>query len=356
MMKYCISIDWLTCMYLGYINLDIFQNCKQSVEGEILLNAFDMELLKYNNRQFKHLYKVTYTGKDFATIQADPFSKVLKPDMVLIKLTNYWLYHPEGMQLFEDLTKGLQLSYHNISRVDICADFNELEYCKPEQFITKYVNREIRHKGRAKGCVHFRSTGVTNLRYNGLKFGTNESEVTTYLYNKTLEMQEEKDKPYIRDKWTAAGLFGEVWRLEVSIKSGATEYAEKETGQVIHITKELLKNAGQVKRVYHTFIDKYFSFIVWREGITNITREPVIQLFGDEVRPCRYLIRNVRAHDKSDKITIKNIYLSAMHNKQGELVSNPVYMLQTARELAENVDLVDWYLKKRDTWEIDDEE
>ena len=46
-----------------------------------------------------------------------------------------------------------------------------------------------------------------------------ESNVDTYLYNKTKEMQDKKYKPWIVEAWKRAGIdtSKDVWRLEFSL-------------------------------------------------------------------------------------------------------------------------------------------
>lgn len=351
-MRYIINIDWLSYCVKGSISEDYITTKIPTYQVEMtLLKDMSIKLLKHNNRQFKHIYEVYYQNTLFAVVQANPFSDILDNDLMIVKCANYYLYYPTGIKMFEDFCRLMGWKVHNVSRVDICADFEQFQHIHPQEFIQKFASGEYRHIGRAKGTLHFRKKGIGLLQYNGLKFGSAESEVSCYLYNKSLELQEVKDKPYIQDKWNAAGLNGQVWRLEVSIKSGAMRYADRRTGEEVHITSGLLNNMGQVTRVYHAFVQKYFEFIVYRKGITNITREPRVQLFGNVERLDRWIIRNVRASDKADKIAIKRIYQSSRRNNGGEIVSNPIATIQMAREYAQSVNLEKWYNEHIDKWE-----
>ena len=53
-----------------------------------------------------------------------------------------------------------------------------------------------------------------------------------YLYNKSQEMADVKEKPYIRERWNQAGLRSDcsVWRLEFSLKSDFFSMIDKDSG------------------------------------------------------------------------------------------------------------------------------
>ena len=350
-MKYIVSIDWLSFSVHGAINVDMFKVEQGSTMEMTMLRNCEAKKLPYNNRQFSELYEVYYCGVLFAVVQAKPFAEILDKDLMIVKLANYWLYRPNGVATFYDFIRFCGWTVHNVSRVDICADFERFEVDECAEFIRKFAAGTYRHVGRAKGVLHFRKKGIGILQYNGLRFGTAESERSVYLYNKTLELEEVKDKPYIRDKWKAAGLTGTVWRLEISVKSGGMEYVEKETGEDVHITQGLLTNMGQVERVYMGLIDKYFQFITYREGITNVTREPRIKLFGESIKMKLWNVRNVRGGTKADKIAIKRVYQSSRRNTIGELATEPTFTIQMAAEMAASANLQHWYEEHAAQWE-----
>lgn len=350
-MKYIVSIDWLSFSVHGDINVDMFNVEQGSTMQMTMLRNCEVKKLPYNNRQFSELYEVYYCGVLFAVVQAKPFAEILDKNLMIVKLANYWLYRPNGVATFYDFIRLCGWTVHNVSRVDICADFERFECDECPEFIRKFAAGIYRHVGRAKGVLHFRKKGIGILQYNGLRFGTAESERSVYLYNKTLELEEVKDKPYIRDKWKAAGLTGTVWRLEVSIKSGGMEYVERETGEDVHITQGLLTNMGQVERVYMALVGKYFQFITYRDGITNVTREPRIRLFGESIKMKLWNVRNVRGGTKADKIAIKRVYQSSRRNTIGELATEPTFTIQMAAEMAASANLQHWYEEHAAQWE-----
>lgn len=350
-MKYVVSIDWLSLTVHGQISEEMFHMKQGTVENMTMLRNCEAKKLPYNNRQFSELYEVYYCNVLFAVVQAKPFAKILDKNMLIVKLANYWLYRPNGIATYYDFIRLCGWTVHNVSRVDICADFERFEVDECHEFISKFASGTYRHVGRAKGVMHFRKEGIGTLQYNGLKFGTAESERTVYLYNKTLELHEAIDKPYIRDKWKQAGLRGTIWRLEVSIKSGGMEYVEKETGEDVHITPGLLTNMGQVERVYMGLIGKYFQFIEYRENITNVTREPRIRLFGESIKMKLWNVRNVRGGTVADKIAIKRVYQSSRRNTIGELATEPTFTIQMAAEMAASANLQHWYEEHVTEWE-----
>ena len=364
-MQSVISIDWLTVHCEGEFGDEgLYQRVQQFKEGFMLSNyKYRLELLPYNSRQFSRLYRLyLFTGKytssgeedyiAFAEIQAKP-NGVIDGRTVLVKLCNRFLYEPHGLDMFRDVLNELHLTVKRISRLDICADFNELLVGSPAQFIYDYARGVYRHVGRSIGTTNFTQKGGDPIIYNALSFGKHTSDTRVYLYNKTLELKTVKDKPYIRDKWRAASLdvSRDVWRLEVSITGKALEYHDRESGQKQKITFDSLFNWGNVTQHYLTFVESLFAFVNNREGITNITREPRIQLLPEIAKVKRWAIReDVKGATVGDKITIKRLYLSGKLY-HGDMISDQGVTLTTAMDIARSRDLGDWFAKNVEYWE-----
>lgn len=381
-MKHVISIDWLSIF--GTLNLGTFQTAEEVWKKNASLSAcvplaYKYERAEYGTRQFKELWHV-YTpnlsgGWDaLASVQATPYSSILPAGSCIVKFDNRILYLPDMWYIVTQFFDNHGIVVQNISRIDICADFNRFECGSCVKFIADFVSSKLRHVGRGVGNAYFnhgtaadKVTKVSKyfLKYTGLSFGTHKSDARVYLYNKTFELESEKEKPWIRDRWKNAGLTTTrvnpvtgmvegvpVWRLEVSLKSKALTFKDKNTGSTINVSAKSMQADEEVGKVYHTFIRKLFAFVVNRDGITNITREKRVNLFGDT--PPTYdrgAIRNLSPSSRSEKILIRALWLMSARYRGADMVEDEGISKQLAAELAETTNLERWLTRKKGTWQ-----
>lgn len=161
--------------------------------------------------------------------------RVDNPFSCQVKVDNSRLYYPKWGESLQALIRALGWRVMRIARIDVCCDFNHFANRRlPSLFVHDYLSEPtslrcsfIRHSSN-----RFRVHGVrflNDLRYETISWGTRESAVQTNLYNKSLELIDHADKPWIRQRWTEAGLLhGEidgkmhhVWRVEFSIDPSA---------------------------------------------------------------------------------------------------------------------------------------
>jgi len=354
-MKSILSIDWLCLHCEGFFS----ENEIKEVESKPLTLEhqckFDIKRLDFGTRQFKSLYEVAYRERLFATVQAEPCSAILNPRMVLIKLANYYLYRSDGLTLFDLFLRYYSLTVKGISRIDLALDFQTFNNdLKPAEFLAGYMAGKYRHVGRSRGNAFFNQAGGASIIYNGLSFGTHSSSTRVYLYNKTLELKQIKDKPYIRDKWNAAGFDAntDTWRLEVSLKADALKFKDKSTKTEQHITYAAIHNMGNVSKYYYTFAESLFSFVVWRQGITNITREPRMQLLPQADRLTRWVVReDVLPSCVADKIAIKRLWYAQNNYHIGNIIQEQDITRSLADEMAMSKDLSGWLAKAAQLWQ-----
>ena len=152
------------------------------------------------------------------------------------------------------------------------------------------------------------TAGRTNT-FSYLRYGSRSSRISTYLYNKTKELNEEHDKPYIRDMWRENGWLGDqnVWRLEFSVKGREMKFIEKDTGEILPNNPKLWIKNDIIPTIYASLCDHYFDI---REH-TQIRkdREEKIPLWADE-DTATHLIKKLDSnkHDnRADKIFVKKL-------------------------------------------------
>lgn len=360
-MRYCLCIDWLAlfCNYMP-VGLEQFQP-ESLMLGDLFSDTYRVQLMNYGTRQFSKLHTVAIPNAeggwdDFAEIQSAPYDKnVLPTQAIIIRFSNRALYLPDFWKHAEAIMQAFRFKFLSISRIDICADFNDFATYSPQRLIDDFAAKRLRHIGRGVGALYF-NHGVVHkeygVNYTGLSFGTHGSDARVYLYNKTFELDCVKDKPYIKDMWVQAGLdVRHVWRLEVSIKSKACKFKDRETKEQITISKSNVCECDDLAKIYHTFVKKLFAFVKNRKGITNITREPRIVLFEGAPAFDRCVIRNVSCSSRIERILLKKLY------QLGDLYrgANIKDIAETAQmfafELADATDLSAWMARKVGEWE-----
>lgn len=350
-MIYALSIDWLA----------FFCQSDSGVIDESV-ERYEYERAPYGTRQFKELITCKLGGEDFAEVQQVPCSNLLRERTLIVKFCNRFLYHVNLWYLVDEFLELHKLRVLNLSRVDLCADFNTFyKGLQPISFIKGFLSSVYRHVGRGDGSSYFNhfayregKESISTLVYTGLKFCSKKSAANVYLYNKTYELMTVHDKPHIRKLWQKVGLTNTtntpVWRLEVSIYSKGMKFKDKDSGEEVKISKELLCKPNGVSLIYHTFVKSLFSFVRNRSGITNITREPRIQLFNGE--PC--ITRTTTSHgdsgDRTEKILIKQLWQMSDKYRSSEILADEGIAKLLSAELVRSCDLEDWFNEKSRKW------
>lgn len=369
---YTIALDWLS-VYCDCHHPLLTDGREKQVDGTSAkmyvrefpnMPGYTYDLAEYGTRQYKQLIFVYLAKEKIAEVQCFPHSGILGENSAVIKFDNRLLYSSRLWAVVSDFLRAHQLEVVRITRLDIAADFNKFYCYECIPFIRDFLSTKLRHVGRGHGQSNFAhgakkdaDTGYSRawLNYDTLAFGSRSSDVRVYLYNKTRELSEVHDKPYIRDSWKAANLDTangvQVWRLEVSIKGKGVRFRNKDIDEEEVITIDRLQNDAEVLRLYNTFVTQYFAFIRNRDGITNVTREPRLKLFGDGVPTIsRGYLRCVTGSNRSDRIFIKKLLqipdeLRAMDTLRDRLDAEFI-----ASKVAHATDLNEWLEVKRPTW------
>lgn len=350
-MIYALSIDWLS-----------FYCQSESGVLDESQDRYEYERAPYGTRQYRELIFCSLAGEDFAEVQQVPCSSIIKERTLIVKICNRFLYHINLWYLVNEFLDRHKLRVLNLSRVDLCADFNTFyRGLSPVSFIKGFLSSEYRHVGRGDGSSYFNhfackqgKESVSKLVYTGLKFCSKKSAANVYLYNKTYELMTVHDKPHIRMLWRKVGLTNTakdpVWRLEVSITSKGMRFTNKDTGEEVKITKDLLSQPCGVSLIYHTFVKSLFSFVRNRSGITNITREPRIQLFNGEPCITRTTTSRGDSGDRAEKILIKQLWQMHDRYRGSEIIEDEGVAKILAAELVRSCDLERWFDSKCKTW------
>ena len=367
-MRYCISIDWLSLYCLLSIRSEDWSPVSGNSDTIDAAYPWRYRTADYGTRQYKILTFVDMPNEqggwdEFAEVQSAPCSKVLHPRSAIVRFNNRVLYRPDLWQLVDKFLGDNGFEFHSISRVDICADFNQFLTISPKKLIADFANKSLRHVGRGVGSLYFnhgvftdklKGTKDYGVNYTGLAFGTHSSDARVYLYNKSFELLTQGNKPWIVDRWKAIGLdVREVWRLEVSIKGKGCKLKDRLSGAKIDVNCDLLRDVdGALAKIYHTFVKKLFAFVRNRQGITNITREPRIQLFNLAPIWIRHNLRNISKSSRTEKMVIKALYTLG-DTYRGEDNREMQTLAQSfAVGIANSCDLDEWMSRKIDEWKV----
>lgn len=351
-MRHIINIDWLQLFCIA--ELGHFGGVT-----EFFHYHWEYKLHDYGTSAYREVYTVKIGKTIVCTVQCEPRNGLMEYNTVVVKFDNRLLYRRDKWDIIHSFLDNHYLRVHNISRLDLCADFQDFCTTTPPKLILNFLQSKWRHKGKGAGnayFVHYNKqvqSGKTmqHLAYNGLSFGSRESDCRVYLYNKSLELHTVKDKPYIRDQWRSIGLdpARNVWRLEVSMKSDAMKLYNKSTKDKIKVEFSNLKDYNYIKQLYYALIRKYFSFVKNDHAISNISREPTIKLF-EEVDGAEEIgiLREKGCSNSADKVFIKRLYQAA--NKYDYLDLDEDLLKALSEKIATGVDLFVWKLRKEPEW------
>lgn len=261
--RYCIAVDWLeVCCYGRDLEPSFF-----SWEGK----HFSVEQEDRETPLFRSFFEIKRNGLVWAQIRQNPKSGVMKKGLTIIKLANRVLYHEKYIPFLMHMIQALGLYYKGLTRLDIAYDCNEF-YCgrKPSRFVHQFVTKRVEEKGgmyvpRMKEFdFHLKKDIHTNGMINYLAIGAKGSKKRGYIYDKTLELQEVKDKPWIREMWERNGLISDkkthVWRSEISIKAQGSDLLNLETGQLFALHPNYLATYENIKKIFHFYAAKVFDF------------------------------------------------------------------------------------------------
>lgn len=263
MEKYCISIDWLQVCCI----------CNGITEGKHYSPnyKFKTEIVGSETAMFKELYVVKHQGIPVATIQTKPRSPKLNQKLTLIKIENRILYSQKYIELLYELMDALKCTYKGITRLDICYDCNKYTNGRsPSRFINNFISKhqgdkgDIYRRGSDKFAAYGSKTISSEAKITSIRFGSEKSRTGCYIYDKTLELKEVKDKPWIREMWNENGLISNdkthVFRSEISIKSQGMDVLNMGTGELFRLSPRYLEHYESIVKLFHFYARKFFDF------------------------------------------------------------------------------------------------
>lgn len=331
-----LNVDWLA-LYCDFTNVKFENN-------------IECRLMPYSTRQFKIVEVIYKDGVKFATITRAPSSTVLKQGTGIIKFENNILYLAHWHSLIDKFIIDSGIEVINVSRIDICADFQSfIDYPDPHDFILDFLRGTILKNGRSRFFVQGRHD-LDNI-YNYFRIGEKGADVNVYLYDKTLEMKEVKFKHHINEVWKKAGfdMNRKVWRLEVSISGKGKSFLDENTGEIQEILFYKLPNFQFICDIYFSYLKKFFSFKV-NDGLKNKSRMKDVKLFDDKYEKIRlFKLPKMKDSTRADKVFLKKVH--NYRDERKDATEDEVRASQTMiKHLVRDEYLKEYYIRKSSEW------
>lgn len=278
----CVNIDWLEvyCMEPMFEprNADFFRN-----RGWVVVER------DYGTPMYHEMFTLE-DNKGFALLEVrrNPKSNklnggIFEPNGCHVRLCNRTCYFERCAELLNDFLLDNGFTFQRISRIDVCLDFKKFDsHDMPAKFLQRYL------EGKFSKINQTRWAGRGEDRWdrrdcNSISWGQPKSMIRTRFYNKSLELSEVKDKPYIRQAWFAAGLVDnpitceqhnadgstykpDIWRLEFQISSAVRRWfvihpdGNDNKYQSIRHTLDQYYTRAQIQQCVEGLIRHYFHF------------------------------------------------------------------------------------------------
>lgn len=285
MVRRCINIDWL----------EVY--CNESVNGfphdadYFRVHGWSVLQREYGTRIYREMFTLyDADGEPCIEIRRNPYS--LTGDMrgvfteysCHVRLSNRACYMNSPVDYLRQFLAQYDYTLMKIFRIDICLDFTRFDRGDdPKAFLLRYMSGKFSKINQANISAHGRDLW-DGRDWNSVSWGQPKSMVSTKMYNKSLELEQRHDKPYIRQAWFAAGLIDDevnctkrqtdgsvikpdVWRVEFSIKSSAAKFyiiencnGRKKKRESKPHTLSVYDSREKLITVFASLSDHYFHF------------------------------------------------------------------------------------------------
>lgn len=348
--KYAISLDWMQfyCERSPWVIPSAFTTTKGS---------YEVEKQSYSTNLWLDVYIIKHRGREFATLCCNPRNSGMPERGCTLKLANRVLYSHEWVRESKSIMAEMGLRYKGITRVDVAYDCNVLADGRSvPEFLMQYFSHapycegHIIRSGSRKVTINATRSNKGSVEISAMRWGSKGSDVGAYCYNKSLELREVKDKPWIRETWEKAGLIDAfkndewsdlsekererkinqgdvqqfietpVWRFEISIKGHGKDLLNLDTGELFKLDLSYFEAQNAVENLFYTYAAKVFDFRM-STGQTTIRNYPPLKIFemSEEVTERPVSISMFADTGRTEKMIINRI--EALHDVYSDISS-----------------------------------
>ncbi len=321
-------MDWFECTLQG--DPLIFADRPRSIARAG--SRINLQKRKGGTEHYQEQYSVGVGGREFGNVLVLPRKgNALQPNFVQFKAKNHVLYEIGFMQEFDVLCKSFSWKWRNPTRIDIALDGQGFH-----QVVDDIWNQRVKKVGQATWGTYF----DMNSKLQGYSWGKGGSDKYMRCYDKTVELKQ-SNKLYVKQMWDRAGLdqTENVHRLELVLKND-------ELKKYPEFTPDLLDNFEYLASLMRTGFKKWFEFIDPADN-KNTTRAKRIEYIdwdavGGALLPKATAIPSTEV--ARFKQCAKTLYWTHL------ATGSPLFD-SLAREYAQAVDHLDWYINSVAKWQ-----
>lgn len=309
-MKAVINVDWVEVYCLE----PDFKGTPEYYTKQ----GYIVKVQDYGTRMYKQVFDIfSPTNRPLYHIVRDPYSVrgvvkngIFPRGACHIKIHNNMLYEPDWCVSFLAFLIDNGYTFQCISRIDVCCDLQKFaDGTLPKTLVAGYFQNKY-HKVNQP---NFSARGVDRGEklFNYVAWGSPSSAVTSTIYDKTKELNEVRDKPYIREQWQSAGFDDNrhVWRVEIRIKSDGRRLINMNTGEL----KELhLTDFDSKEKVYNQFLHYADHYFRWKNAKPGVSKKNCKdKILFDKIDPDTWKVyRNTgeSGSARSDKIAVNYLH------------------------------------------------
>lgn len=288
----CVNLDWLEVYAME-------DTMSYPMDAEYFRGrGYIVHEREYGTRVYAQMFTIDdKKGDPFIEVRRSPLSSQAKDGGLFpkeschLRLTNNACYSPDPIGRLRKFMVDNGYSLVRIFRIDIAMDFTRFDRGDdPARFVRRYIAGKYTKVNQSNIAAHGKDTWEQRV-FNSISWGAKKSMIGTKMYNKSLELEEVKDKPYIRWCWYLAGLITDpisgkymdengtitkpdVWRVEFSIKSSTKKWFvmedcnhSKRTSVYIPHTLDMYDTKEKLLVVFASLAHRYFHFKKFQEGV-----------------------------------------------------------------------------------------
>lgn len=253
--KRCLNLDWFEVYLLE--SIQHFPMDTKFFESR----GWEVKKREYGTPQYREKFTLYQGGFPLYEISRDPYSTkeqggIFEKNACHLRVCNRTLYEKDCIKHLREFLLSYDYIFKGITRADVCLDFVTFDNMMKPQTLINNWNKGLFRKINACNSHEHGVDRWSAKEINSVKWGSEQSMISTKLYNKTMELSRvSHDKFYIRDAWKAAGIpdDSEVWRIEFSIKGNCKKWIRVSDPQVEKGGKEqnlnefLKENKGKIE-------------------------------------------------------------------------------------------------------------
>jgi len=225
-MKYISNIDTIYVL----IDIEDYENNNEELLRYLLEEKEKAKILTTNSSSYKHIITINNMNFEIVNAGTKGYAYILRNNGYQISIAQYKSkldsYSPLQIRISSEYLWAFGLkdswaiiynwiveTFGNIIKEKVCR----LDLCTHISDVDLITNNEICYKGNFKK----RETFYTGSNINAITFGRRGSnKVFCRIYNKSLEVQEKKQKTWFFEIWKKQNMnIKNVWNIEFEMKS-----------------------------------------------------------------------------------------------------------------------------------------